>query len=371
MFKTLLLTFLMCISFIAKSQNDINSYIKNFSLEDNLKKHLKFSTVYGAVNGGTSISDVKTFSVTSGQLEEGLIETPYDYSITVGIRKIARFGYENRANTFYDGTESNYTDAATVGKVQGFEYLFEMDYARQQGIDYIDQHHFIRYSSDDNCDGPLCIDHFSAKAEYLKDGFADVEYFELSERYRIKKSADLAFSIGLAHRLAEPYGYDPLQEWILDNGNLHYTYLAIQEGYTIDVANSEYKDPSGKVVATSPEVWEENVIPQVISDYSERKRNELDNIIQHSIVVGFDYYKYSKKQWLHAWGNFLPYHYNDGNKFSYHNYIDNDQWYDYSAGLIYGIKINKHLGYFVEGKYNKYWNREWYDFKFGVNYIIF
>ena len=246
-----------------------------------------------------------------------------------------------------------------------------MDYARQQGIDYIDQHQFIRYSSDDNCDGPLCINHFAAKVEYLKDGFADVEYFELSERYRIKKSADLAFSIGLAHRLAEPYGYDPLQEWILDNGNLHYTYLAIQEGYTIDVANSKYKDPSGKVVATSPEVWEENVIPQVISDYSERKRNELDNIIQHSIVVGFDYYKYSKKQWLHAWGNFLPYHYNDGNKFSYHNYIDNDQWYDYSAGLIYGIKINKHLGYFVEGKYNKYWNREWYDFKFGVNYIIF
>ena len=371
MFKTLFLTFLMCVSFITKSQNDINSYIKNFSLKDNLKKHLKFSTVYGAVNGGTSISDVKTFSVTSGQLEEGLIETPYDYSITVGIRKIARFGYENRANTFYDGTESNYTDAATVGKVQGFEYLFEMDYARQQGIDYIDQHHFIRYSSDDNCDGPLCINHFAAKVEYLKDGFADVEYFELSERYRIKKSADLAFSVGLAHRLAEPYGYDPLQEWILDNGNLHYTYLAIQEGYTIDVANSEYKDPNGKVVATSPEVWEENVIPQVISDYSERKRNELDNIIQHSIVVGFDYYKYSKKQWLHAWGNFLPYHYNDGNKFSYHNYIDNDQWYDYSAGLIYGIKINKHLGYFVEGKYNKYWNREWYDFKFGVNYIIF
>jgi hypothetical protein len=23
-----------------------------------------------------------------------------------------------------------------------------------------------------------------------------------------------------------------------------------------------------------------------------------------------------------------------------------------------------------KGKYSKYWNREWYDFKFGVNYII-
>ena len=41
------------------------------------------------------------------------------------------------------------------------------------------------------------------------------------------------------------------------------------------------------------------------------------------------------------------------------------------AGLIYGIKQNKNLGYFFEGKYNKYWNREWYDFKFGINYVIF
>ena len=38
----------------------------------------KFATIYGAVNGGTSVSDVKTFSISSGQLEEGLIQTPYD-----------------------------------------------------------------------------------------------------------------------------------------------------------------------------------------------------------------------------------------------------------------------------------------------------
>ena len=33
----------------------------------------------------------------------------------------------------------------------------------------------------------------------------------------------------------EPYGYNPLDEWVLPNGNLHYTSLAIQEGYTVDV----------------------------------------------------------------------------------------------------------------------------------------
>jgi len=47
------------------------------------------------------------------------------------------------------------------------------------------------------------------------------------------------------------------------------------------------------------------------------------------------------------------------------------QWADYSLGFIYGIKHNKQLGYFIEGKYNKYWNREWYDFKLGMNYVIF
>ena len=157
---------------------------------------------------------------------------------------------------------------------------------------------------------------------------------------------------------------------MLDNNNLHYTYLALQEGYNVDVANSVYTDPDGKVVATSAEVWDAVVVPTVLADYSQRKREELKKTIQHSVVVGFDYYKYSKKTWLHAWASLMPWHYDDGSEFSYHNYV-NGQWNDYSAGLIYGIKQSKQLGYFVEGKYNKYWNREWYDFKIGMNYTIF
>jgi hypothetical protein len=335
-----------------------------------VKKLLKFSTFYAAVNGGTSLSDVEVFSVGNG-LSTQTISTPYDYNFTIGLRKIARFGYENKAQTFYDGTESNYSDAATVGKVKGVEYLFEVDYKRQEGVDYMDQHHFIRFSSDDGCPSGLCVNFFALKLEYLEDGFADIKYFEASERYRHRKGKNLSWNIGLAHRLAEPYGYDPLDEWLLSNGNIHYTYLAIEEGYNVDVHKGFYYNPSGELIATSSEVWEAVVVPQVLADYAEKKRNELNKVIQHSIVMGFDYYKYSKKTWMHAWGNLLPYHYNDGSQFSYHNYIENDQWYDYSFGLIYGIKQNKSLGYFLEGKYNKYWNREWYDFKLGLNYVIF
>ena len=106
-----------------------------------LKKTFKFATFYGAVNGGNSVSDVDVFSVTNG-LQTNTIATPFDYSITLGVRKIARLGYENRANTFYNGTENSFSDNATIGKVKGFEFLFEADYKRQEGESYLDQHHF-------------------------------------------------------------------------------------------------------------------------------------------------------------------------------------------------------------------------------------
>ena len=341
------------------------------------KKFTKFATIYGAVNGGTSLSDRDIFSVNNG-LQTSTVETPYDYSVILGVRKIARMGYEPK-EAFKNGLENSFSDASTIGKVKGFEYLFEISYVRQEGESYTNQHHFLRYIADD----------YILKGEYLEDGFADIKYFETSQRYRYKvenfgdkitdlpeilKKGKLSFNIGAAQRIAEPYGYDPLEEWLLSNGNLHYTYLAIEEGYEVDFTNPEsiqYLDPTGNVVATSTEVWEAVVIPTVLANYSEKKRNELDNTIQHSLIVGFDYYLYTKKLWLHSWGNLMPYHYDQGDEFSYHKYNGGEQWYDYSGGLIFGYKLDKHLGVFVEGKYNKYWNREWHDFSFGINYIIF
>ena len=340
------------------------------------KKFTKFATIYGAINGGTSLSDRDVFSVDNG-LQTSIVETPYDYSVILGVRKIARMGYEPK-EAFKNGLENSFSDASTIGKVKGFEYLFEFSYVRQEGENYTNQHHFLRYIADD----------YILKGEYLEDGFADIKYFETSQRYRHKieslnnitflpkklKKGKLSFNIGAAQRIAEPYGFNPLEEWQLENGSLHYTFLALEEGYSVDFTNPEgiqYLDPLGNIVATSTEIWEAVVIPTVLSDYSERKRNELENTIQHSLIVGFDYYLYTKKLWVHSWGNLMPYHYDQGDEFSYHKYNGGEQWYDYSGGLIFGYKLDKHLGVFVEGKYNKYWNREWHDFSLGINYILF
>ena len=332
------------------------------SFKSKIKKTFKFATFYGAVNGGNSVSDVDVYSITNG-LEVQTIETPYDYSLTFGVRKIARFGYENRANVFYDGTEKSYSDAATIGKISGFEFLFEGELARQQGSDFVNQNHFLRYVADD----------WIVKIEYLQDGFADIEYFEASERYRYKVGKKLSFNIGAVQRLSEPYGYDPLEEWLLSNGNLHYTHLALEEGYTVQFdgqGGEEYFNPDGNSVATSTEVWEAVTIPEVLANYTEKKRNQLDQTLQYSLVIGFDFYHYTKTFWLHSWGNLMPYHYDDGGEYSYHKFNDG-QWLDYSGGLIFGYKFNKSLGIFLEGKYNKYWNRNWHDFSVGLNYVIY
>ena len=263
-----------------------------------LKKAFKFATFYTAFSGGNSLSDREVFTV-GGGLQTDVVETPFDYAFTAGVRKIARFGYENRANTFYNGTEKSYGDAATIGKVSGFEFLFEGDYRRQQGVNYLDQDYFLRYVADK----------WITKVEFLQDGFADVRYFEASQRYRKQiKDGKLSFNIGAVQRLSEPYGYDPLNEWLLDNNQLHFTSLALQEGYNIDVNTGEFFSPDGTLVANSYEVWEEVVVPGLLEDYVADKRSELANQWVYSVVVGFDYYHFTKDFWVHTWGNMIPYH---------------------------------------------------------------
>ena len=324
-----------------------------------LKKTFKFATFYTAFSGGNSIADDNIYSVTNG-LQTDILETPFDYSFTAGVRKIARFGYENRANVFYDGTEKSYSDAATIGKVKGFEFLLEADWRRQQGRNFLDQDYFLRYVAEN----------WIVKAEYLQDGFADVEYFEGSQRLRLNVNPRLSFNVGVAQRISEPYGYNPLEEWVLSNNNIHYTSLAIQEGYTVDVQSGEYFSPNGNLVANSIDVWEQVIILDVIDNYVDRKRSELPNQWNYSAVVGYDYYKFDKDFWIHNWVSVMPYHLKTEGEYSYFETTEGGQWIDYSGGLIFGWRLNKSLGVFLEGKYNKYWNREWHDFSVGLNYVI-
>ena len=63
---------------------------------------------------------------------------------------------------------------ATLGLVDGFEFLFEVDHQRQFGVNYLNQNHFLRYVADK----------WVAKVEYNENGFVDIRYFEASQRFR-------------------------------------------------------------------------------------------------------------------------------------------------------------------------------------------
>ena len=113
--KTLLLILLTVFSLQVNAQDD---------KKIDLKKIFKFGTVYGAVNGGTSLSDQDVYSVTNG-LQTEVVETPYDYSIIFGIRKQKKFGYQPK-DIFKNGTENSFSDAATIGRwTNNIEFLYE------------------------------------------------------------------------------------------------------------------------------------------------------------------------------------------------------------------------------------------------------
>jgi len=349
--------YLLLILFIIPS-----TLIGQINVKDQLKRISKFSTFYAAYNGNNSISDVTTYSVTNGLTSTTTI-TPYDYSAVFGIRKIQRFGYEpNIQNRFKNGTENSFSDAATVGsKSRGWEYLAEFDYRRQQGREFLNQDHFLRYIDD----------RYVLKVEYLEDGFADIGYFESSERLRHKFNRKFSINIGAMQRISEPYGFDPFADLIRADGSIPWMKIATDMGYNWNTLGlgDVYTNPNGEVVANSTAVFEEVVVPQILSDYANQQRQALPNKWENSLVMGFDYYYYSKEFWLHSWANLLPYHIDIDNEYSYHKF-HGGQWLDYSGGLIFGYRFNRSLGVFTEGRYHKYWNRTWYEFSTGINYII-
>ena len=77
--KINLLVLFICLSFIAEGQVNFKEFCK---------KTFKFSTFYAAASGGTSLSDEDIYNITSGSLQESVVETPYDFNLAFGVRKL-------------------------------------------------------------------------------------------------------------------------------------------------------------------------------------------------------------------------------------------------------------------------------------------
>lgn len=365
---------------------------------------LKYGTIYGAGDISNSVEERQSsFFVRTGD-GDGLYDIPivvdntpdypFDYRIGFGIRKLARFDYERKPKNFYDGTENQLAFYAPTSAFKGLEYQFHIEKERFRA-DMFDNHRFFLKHT-----GKYHI----VKAESREVSKINLKYQSAEVRARLPIGKKFSISAGAIYRTHDrAYGYNPIEIWLNEteiiNGeeypaNPWYT-LGFEYGYddiyytSTDEAGNQtgdwyWVDEDGNRVADSDLEFRETVFTDLMNRYNNEAWDLLDAFGEVAPIVGFDFYHYKNKFWLHAYGNYiLPYHkYIKGDEaVSYLNRnnwgkgglvqdSDLEQWEDYSAGINLGWKINKHLGVFIEGEYSKMWDSELFNTSFGLNYTL-
>ena len=388
------ITFLiLLISFNSIAQEEKKNYFKEI-----YNDFLKYGTVYAAGNiENAQLVQPNYFIRTDPedfygipQVEDRAKYHPFNYRYGFGIRKLGRFGYEDKPN-FYNGTESNVGLSAPTSSVKGFEYVLHWEKERFNGNEFDNKRLFVRHT------GKYHI----AKFEARETGKIDFEYISGELRARLPIGKKFSISAGAIYRTHQrPYGYNPVEIWLNEmdeDGNAlnpWYT-LGFEYGYddifyqsTDEFGNNIYDwywiNQDGVVVAHTDQQFRDLIMPRLLNRFNQEAWAELDAFAEIAPIVGFDFYHYKSKFWLHAYGNWiLPYHkYVQGNEdFSYlhrnswgkggHNdLLEGEQWSDYQAGLVFGVKISKSIGLFIEGEYTKFWDSEMFNSNIGINYTF-
>lgn len=333
---------------------------------------LKYSTIYSSVYAASPMEAQTEYFVTqAGDLIDVTIENPFDYRYTFGIRRVARYDYENRQNRFYDGHNQSTTSlSAAVGAVKGWEYLAQYDRGRQQGRDYINQRYFLRYLHKN----------FMIKGELFNQGLVDLNYTQIETRARLHLG-ELDFSIGVAGRQNKAYGYNPISIYLQNNAwwDLAHEYGYQDIYYQIDYDLDDVIDnwnwywiKGDERVASTDEDFRRYIYGNIVNDFNKARFDEVGTLASLSAIFGVDYYHYTENFWIHSWSSILPYHRHifGNEEFSFNNFVDGNQWIDYTFGGVLGYKIGLRWGVFAEGEYMQYWDREVFTIKAGINYQI-
>ena len=410
--------------------------------ENEIWKFLKYSTAYGSFSLNAPRHQDDRFAIIGG-LSSGILEVERterelkpDFQTSFGLRKIGRFQYEpkrgvknaGKGGKWYDGSEQNANESATFGSVKGWEYLIKWTEGRQWGNEYVNQEYWVRYIGD----------WAMAKIGMTELGLEDISYVhgDLRVHWTPEILNDkLHFSIGLKHRQHTVYGFDAM---VLDttwykgawwqfaekafgiDDNMWYDSTMIDPNsptgwkkrtlYEVDPETGEIREvegpgpfwngrgeywghdwlwrgADGRIFAYTDREYFIYHFPKMLETYIGGIKKDLGYQGETSIVLGIDWYHYDEAWWLHAWGNWLPYHYGhdlhayhnaahyathleeggEPHQFEFHDSMWHS-WNDYDFGAIFGVKIRDNLGVFTEGRYLNYWERPAYDIKFGINY---
>ena len=326
------------------------------------------------------------------QVIDETVVFPHDYRIGFGFRKLARFDYEIKPGNFWTGNnkiEKQTALSAPTSAVKGFEYLFHFEKERQRGEEFTNLRYFLRHT------GKYHI----VKFESREEGNVGFKYNSAEIRARLPIGKKFSLSAGAMYRTHEKaYGYNPIEIWlneIDDNGNAanpwyslgyeygysdHYTtYVDYQTGE--QTADWIWKDENDNIVAYSDRDFRDRVFGDLMNRYNNEQWDLLDPFGEIAPVVGVDFYHYKNNFWLHAYGNYiLPYHkylkgdadfnYLNRNNWGKGGLIQDsqpEQWQDHQLGSMFGWKIGKSIGLFVEGEYTDFWDSQIFRTSAGIN----
>jgi len=319
----------------------------------------KYSTVYTSFTMGTSMVERENYIAIDRGYEDVTEINPYDYNLTFGIRKIARFDYEYKVKTWYYGTERTVSDNVTVGNANGWEYLLNYSFIRNRGETFNNANFWLRYLGNKTV----------TKLQYKDNQRVNLEYTSFDTRFRVQVGA-WDFTAGIIARNHPVYGVNPIEDFWTP-GESTFVELAADFGYSREFVNGDWNWFSGdELLATSNDEFYKHYFGGAVASFNEQELEKLGTQNEISAVLGVSYYKWSPKLWIHVWYNLLPLHYGlDDYSFEYG--VENSDWAEWDAGVVFGSRITKHLGIFVEGTHQRYWMKPVYELKFGFNYLFF
>ena len=331
----------------------------NICAQAQIRDFFKYSTLYTSMTMNTSFTEDEDYMAVNRGYENVTEVNPYDYNLTIGLRKIARFDYEYKVKTWYYGTEKAVADNVTIGNAVGWEYLFNYSFIRNRGDKYTEQNFWLRYL------GNSCV----TKVQYKDNQRVDLRYNSFDTRFRLPLG-NWDITLGGVFRIHDPYGINPIEDfWV--QGEQSFAQLASEFGYSTEFVNGRWHwFNNGELIATTNDEFYKHYFGDAVASFNERELNKLGMQKQLSAVIGLSYYKYTDRMWMHMWFNCMPFHYGlDDYSFEYGvEEWDNMEW---DAGMVLGSRLTNHLGLFVEGTHMRYWMKPVYEVKFGFNYLIF
>jgi hypothetical protein len=293
--------------------------------------------------------------------------------------------------TDYYDYESNVGLSATNSPVKGLEYVFHTEKERSRDEIFKNHRYFVKHSGKNHM----------VKLESRAQGKVDFKYKSAEVRAKLPIGKKFSVSAGAIYRTHErPYGYNPVEIWLNETNesgqivNPWYTlgfmygyddiYYTQEDSFGNETSDWYWIDEEGETVAYTDLQFRDTVFAELMNRYNHEIWDDLDAFGVLSPMLGFDYYHYKNNFWLHAYGSYLlPYHkYVKGDEdFSYLNRnnwglgglmqdSELEQWEDYQAGVVFGWKLSKSIGVFVEGEYTKFWDSKIYNGSVGLNITL-